>query len=79
MLLKIHFLHSHFEFYPENLGSVSDKHGVQATVPSGYLEYGSSLPREMESQNVSRLFLDIENGYSSSQAQSTDQAHKKVK
>ncbi|GBM35764.1 hypothetical protein AVEN_108962-1 [Araneus ventricosus] len=48
-------------------------------VPSGYLEYRSSLPRGMESQNVSRLFLDIENGYSSSHAQSTGQEQKKVK
>ncbi|GBM49431.1 Acetylcholinesterase-1 [Araneus ventricosus] len=27
MSLKIHFLHSHLEFFPENLGSVSDEHG----------------------------------------------------
>ncbi|GBL83722.1 hypothetical protein AVEN_132634-1 [Araneus ventricosus] len=27
MSLKIHFLHSHLEFYPENLGSVSYEHG----------------------------------------------------
>ncbi|GBM65653.1 hypothetical protein AVEN_217644-1 [Araneus ventricosus] len=26
MSLKIHFLHSHLEIYPENLGSVSDEH-----------------------------------------------------
>ncbi|GBO24794.1 hypothetical protein AVEN_270320-1, partial [Araneus ventricosus] len=29
MSLKIHFLHSHLEFYPENLGSVSNEHGEQ--------------------------------------------------
>ncbi|GBN99295.1 hypothetical protein AVEN_25554-1 [Araneus ventricosus] len=29
MSLKIHFLQSHLEFYPENLGSVSDEHGEQ--------------------------------------------------
>ncbi|GBM91314.1 hypothetical protein AVEN_55990-1 [Araneus ventricosus] len=29
MSLKIHFLHSHLEFYPENLGSVSDEHSEQ--------------------------------------------------
>ncbi|GBN92316.1 hypothetical protein AVEN_52105-1 [Araneus ventricosus] len=29
MSLKIYFLHSHLEFYPENLGSVSDEHGEQ--------------------------------------------------
>ncbi|GBM56245.1 hypothetical protein AVEN_101528-1 [Araneus ventricosus] len=27
MSLKIHFLHSHLEFYPESLASVSDEHG----------------------------------------------------
>ena len=27
MSLKIHFLESHFEFFPENLSKVSDKHG----------------------------------------------------
>ncbi|GBN35659.1 hypothetical protein AVEN_190972-1 [Araneus ventricosus] len=27
MSLKIHFLHSHLEFFPENLGSLSDEHG----------------------------------------------------
>jgi hypothetical protein len=27
MILKIHFLESHLEFFPENLGEVSDEHG----------------------------------------------------
>jgi len=27
MSLKIHFLKSHLEFFPENLGEVSDEHG----------------------------------------------------
>ena len=27
MSLKIHFLHSHLEFFPENPGSVSDEQG----------------------------------------------------
>ncbi|KDR14867.1 hypothetical protein L798_11005, partial [Zootermopsis nevadensis] len=27
MSLKMHFLHSHLEFFPDNLGSVSDEHG----------------------------------------------------
>nr|CAH7727961.1 unnamed protein product [Callosobruchus chinensis] len=25
--LKVHFLHSHLDFFPENLGAVSDEHG----------------------------------------------------
>ena len=27
MSLKIHFLHSHIDFFPQNLGAVSDEHG----------------------------------------------------
>ena len=27
MSLKMHFLHSHIDFFPENLGAVSDEHG----------------------------------------------------
>ncbi|CAH1114358.1 unnamed protein product [Psylliodes chrysocephalus] len=27
MSLKINFLHSHLDFFPENLGEVSDEHG----------------------------------------------------
>lgn len=27
MILKIHFLHSHLDFFPEDLGAVSDEHG----------------------------------------------------
>ncbi|GBM80409.1 hypothetical protein AVEN_166261-1 [Araneus ventricosus] len=27
MSLKIHFLHSHLDFFPENFGTVSDEHG----------------------------------------------------
>ena len=27
MSLKVHFLHSHLDFFPPNLGDVSDEHG----------------------------------------------------
>jgi hypothetical protein len=27
MSLKIHFLHSHLDFFPKNCGAVSDEHG----------------------------------------------------
>jgi hypothetical protein len=27
MSLKIHFLHSHLDFFPQNLSAVSDEHG----------------------------------------------------
>ena len=31
MSLKIHFLHSHLNFFPPNLGAVSDEHGEDST------------------------------------------------
>ena len=31
MSLKIHFLESHLDFFPENLGKVSDEHGENFT------------------------------------------------
>jgi hypothetical protein len=41
MSLKIHFLHSHLDFFPENLGAVSDEHGERfhqdiATIENRY-------------------------------------------
>jgi len=29
MSLKIHFLHSHLDFFPENMGAVRDEHREQ--------------------------------------------------
>ncbi|GBO12901.1 hypothetical protein AVEN_47244-1 [Araneus ventricosus] len=77
MSLKIHFLHPHLEFYPENLGSVSDEHGEwfhQDISNMGARYHGKWNPKMLAD-----YFLNIENGYSSSQAQSTGQVHKKVK
>jgi DNA-binding ferritin-like protein len=43
MSLKVHFLHSHLDFFPENLGEVSDEQGerfqqVNGTPLSRFLE-----------------------------------------
>ncbi|GBO45248.1 hypothetical protein AVEN_52070-1 [Araneus ventricosus] len=77
MSLKIHFLHSHLEFYPENLGSVSDKHG--ARFHQDISNMGVRYRGKWNPQMLADYFLDIENGYSSSQAQSTGQVDKRVK
>ncbi|GBM81913.1 hypothetical protein AVEN_138580-1 [Araneus ventricosus] len=77
MSLKIHFLHSHLEFYPENLGSVSDKHGEQ--FHQDISNMGARYRGKWNPKMLADYVLDIENGYSSSQAQSTGQVHKKVK
>lgn len=34
MSLKMHFLHSHLDFFPPNLGAVSDEHGEGSTKTS---------------------------------------------
>jgi len=38
MSLQIHFLESHLDFFPENLGEVSEKHGERFC-------YGKAVPR----------------------------------
>ncbi|UYV78673.1 hypothetical protein LAZ67_16002341 [Cordylochernes scorpioides] len=49
MSLKIHFLHSHLDFFPDNLGAVSDEHGERfhqdiSSMEKRYQEKGSDLP-----------------------------------
>ena len=46
MSLNIHFLHSYFNFFPPNLGAVSDEHGERFS-PWHY-EDGEQLSRQME-------------------------------
>jgi hypothetical protein len=41
MSLKIHFLHSHLDFFPENLGSTSDEQGEQFHHDVKFLEIGT--------------------------------------
>ncbi|GBN54147.1 hypothetical protein AVEN_185761-1 [Araneus ventricosus] len=77
MSLKIHVLHSHLEFYRENLGSVRDEHGER--FHQDILNMGARYQGKCNPKMLADYFLDIENGYSSSQAQSTGQVHKKVK
>ncbi|GBM59799.1 hypothetical protein AVEN_14381-1 [Araneus ventricosus] len=77
MSLKIHFLHSHLEFFPENLGSASDERGER--FHQDISNMGARYRGKWNPKMLADYFLDIENGYSSSQAQSTGQIHKKVK
>lgn len=47
MSLKIHFLHSHLDFFPENMGSVSDEHGERFHQDVKFIETrftGKSIP-----------------------------------
>jgi hypothetical protein len=52
MSLKIHFLSSHLDYFPENCGSVSDEH-------VGFCSNGGQIQREMEPFNVSWLLLNL--------------------
>ncbi|UYV77336.1 hypothetical protein LAZ67_15000546 [Cordylochernes scorpioides] len=42
MSLKIHFLHSHLDFFPDNLGTVSDEHGER------FHQYISSMEKRYQ-------------------------------
>jgi hypothetical protein len=47
MSLKVHFLGFHLDFFPENLGAVSDEH---ERVLSGHLQHGKAVPGQVEPQ-----------------------------
>ena len=51
MSIKIHFLHSHLGFFPENLGQLSDEQGE--TISPKNIGYRKALRRKKPSQNVS--------------------------
>jgi len=48
MSLKIHFLESHLDFFPENLGEVSDEHGERFHQDINY-DYGKKVSRQVDS------------------------------
>jgi hypothetical protein len=47
MSLKVHFLDSHLDFFPENLGAVSIEH---VEIPSGHFKHGTAVPGQVEPQ-----------------------------
>ena len=49
--LKIHFLDSHLDFFPTNLGAVSDKHGEHFHQEIFTME--NTLPKKVEPKNAS--------------------------
>jgi len=53
MSLKIHFLHSHLDFFPSNLGDFSDEHGER--FHQDISADGKETPGKMESQNARGL------------------------
>ncbi|UYV73269.1 hypothetical protein LAZ67_10002412 [Cordylochernes scorpioides] len=56
MSLKIHFLHSHLDFFPDNLGAVSDEHGER------FHQDISSM--EKRYQEISFVFITVEPPFS---------------
>lgn len=50
MSLKVHFMHSHLDFFPENMGDVSDEHGERFHQDVEVIEQrfkGKSIPSMM--------------------------------
>ena len=56
MSLKVHYLDSHLDFFPENLGAVSDEHRA---ISAGDFHRGRAVQREVGSKHVGCLLLDI--------------------
>ncbi|UYV84383.1 hypothetical protein LAZ67_X001983 [Cordylochernes scorpioides] len=64
MSLKIHFLHSHLDFFPNNLGAVSDEHGERfhqdiSSMEKRYQVYGEKC---MEIKNVRKWCREFNKG-----------------
>ncbi|GFY31598.1 uncharacterized protein TNCV_4199101 [Trichonephila clavipes] len=57
---KVHFLHSHLDYFPENLGAVCEEQGER--FHQDIKEYGTQIPRSLECQHDSRLLLDVKTG-----------------
>ncbi len=57
MSLKIHFLHSHLDFFPKHLGAVSDEQGER--FHQDIQGNGKSLPRFLKWKYDGRLLLDV--------------------
>ena len=53
MLLKIHLLDSHLDFFPDNLGAVSDEHGER------FHQDISALEKRSRDRGVQEYFLAI--------------------
>ena len=60
MSLKIPFLESYLDFFPENIGGVSNEHSEKIS-PRHY-SYGKAVPRQVDLKYVGRLLLDTEEG-----------------
>ena len=58
MSLKIHFLHSHLDFFPENCGAASDEHRERFHQDFN----GEEISREMELCYARRLLPDFGKG-----------------
>ncbi|KAI6655687.1 hypothetical protein LOD99_1827 [Oopsacas minuta] len=63
MSLKLHFLHSHLDFFPENLGTVSDEQGERFHQDTQEMEtrYQGFWNEGMMSDYSWRLFRDNPN------------------
>jgi len=60
MSLKIHFLESQLDFFPQNLGEVSDEHSE--IFHQDIMAMERVIRRQVDLKYVGRLLLDTEEG-----------------
>ncbi|UYV62399.1 hypothetical protein LAZ67_2000421 [Cordylochernes scorpioides] len=66
MSLKIHFLHSHLDFFPDNLGAVSDEHGERFHQDISSMEkryQGETIRLEIMGEELKEIKEKIETLY----------------
>jgi hypothetical protein len=56
MSLKMHFLESHLDFFPENLGKVSDEHSER--IHQGIM----AMEKQVDLKYIDTLLLNSEEG-----------------
>jgi hypothetical protein len=57
MSLKVHFLNAHLDYFPENLGAVSEEQGER--FHQDIKGDGNTIPGKMECQHDGRLQLVV--------------------
>ena len=64
MLLKLHVLHSHLEFFPEKMGAISDEHGERFLQDISYIEkrYSGKWSPNMLADYCCSLKMDTPTG-----------------
>ena len=61
MSVKVHFMYSHLDYFPENLGAMSEEQG-ERFYQSRFENHGKMIPRAMDRKHDGRLLRGPKKG-----------------